>query len=370
VDALDSPGFKQAMEEAGEKTNKAAELPLAVATAASIAAANDTADAPIPTVITQLNVLKGKYKWIKEFKFETKADKTNFYLIASTIPIYRGYTRAQYQQQQSQARAANYKYDPKTRTDTQLLDDAKGKPRTNENPAQASARAIAAQMQLAERKLIAAGRADLVKVMREVQQLEGKGRLEGFNDWLKDMHTRSSKQVVDGASELLEARRQAGMYGQGRKVKIEYGQDSKAPGKSLDISVTDSKKGTVRKIDVITPEGTKVKDAISGITHAAKKFVENPVGIAEGTVCFPKWPPKPTKADITLPNGDILYPGGPNKGKVFDNYFDQLVRTANDSSSKAKGFHDVSALNIIDSNGKLIIRVTNTTPGKPGGWTR
>jgi Domain of unknown function (DUF4157) len=148
VDALESPGFKQAMEEAGEKTAKAKELPIAIATAAGIAATNDTADTPVAAVLTQLNVLKGKFKWIKEFKVEAAGDKSNFFLIASSIPIYRGYTA----KQRSQARAANYQYDPKTRTDKQLLDDAQGKSRTNETPQQAQARTQKAQRELDFRK--------------------------------------------------------------------------------------------------------------------------------------------------------------------------------------------------------------------------
>jgi predicted chitinase/predicted DNA-binding ArsR family transcriptional regulator len=275
--------------------------------------------------------------------------------------------RAQYEEQQRQSRAQNFEYDPKGRTLQQLKDDALGKPRANETPQANAARALAARIEIVQRHLSSVGRSDLIRVIQDVRELEAQGRLSGFADWLKDMYTRQPSQIVDGLSELLEARRLAKDYSGKKQVVIEYGQDGKTGGKSFDIKVEDPVKGIDRKIDVYTPQSFKVGDAIQGISHAAGKIVNGSKDMVEATVCFTKWPPTVGKGLKALPNGDMIIE---KTGVVRDNFFDQIVNSANSSTSKVANFENVQALNIIDKNGKLLVRITNSTPGTTGGWRR
>jgi hypothetical protein len=184
------------------------------------------------------------------------------------------------------------------------------------------------------------------------------------------MYTRESKQLVDGAYELVEARRQARMYSKSRKVKIEYGQDGKTPGKSFDLTVSEPGK-TTKRIDVYTPQGSGPDDIARGISHAAEKIKPGSKDLIEGTVCLNNWPPPRQGSVVIGSNGErfaeIIQGGVVTGQKPLKNYFDDIAEKIN--RGKLNGdFKDVAALNVIDSNGRLIRRLTNTTVGSDGGW--
>lgn len=93
-EAMEETGERVGRETAEEAGEKGAELPIALVAGRRIESANDAIDAPIPILLTQLNVLKRRFRWIDRFEARPKGISGHYsiHMIASDIEVDPDYT--------------------------------------------------------------------------------------------------------------------------------------------------------------------------------------------------------------------------------------------------------------------------------------
>ncbi len=231
-----------------------------------------------------------------------------------------------------------------------------------------------------ESELAAVNRQDLFEVINDVARLQARdGKVVGFDDWIVSTARNRGDQVVDMASELLEARRLAAQYAQDGDIIIQIGQDALTSGRSFDIAVQRAG-AAVRQVEIFNQGAIEnAGDLMDGVVHGAEK-IPNVDEIVTGRVPFPnetfestviiQWP---NRQPIPVRDGpDIVYsysgyytvPSAQNPA-YSGNLATDLVRRLN-GHLRARVDPRINALtsiNIVDNNGNLIWRLRNNPVG-------
>jgi hypothetical protein len=239
----------------------------------------------------------------------------------------------------------------------------------------------------------------LTDIIDRVSGLAKGGKVEGFEGWVQDVHTRLDQDLANVTMELAEVERLAKEYAGDPDIIVDVGLDSAkkaAAGggplpKSFDIAVRQKSTGTtVRQMDVLNAgEIGTVGDLRQGIGHGGEKIQPAP---APGTTLPPgpgrestvmvKWPPAPQPQGpaawkVFAPDGtwrivDNIDPALVTKTHKTGDFALDLVRDLNGNPG---AYHPstpwLTGVNIVDQSGRLVFRLENAG-GATGArtWTR